>query len=126
LLHRQAGLAVEIRAAARRLRARSEHAALRAAYLAGIALPLQQRLVRETIRDYNAMQIGVFDVLDAKRRHLELACDGVRALRDAWLARHDLHELLAGSLNRGRLGAGSDGAVGADMAAPDGGHSGHR
>ena len=97
--------AVDVRSGARRLRER--YVALRdqAAFIQTEQLPKAERLVRETLRNYNAMQIGVFDVLVAKQQEIEAARSYVETLRDAWLARIDLEELLAGSLNDERVSA---------------------
>jgi len=70
-----------------------------------VELPLHDRLVRETIQNYNAMQIGVFRVLSARAHELDAQRAAVEAARDARLARLDLQELLAGSLARERLDA---------------------
>jgi cobalt-zinc-cadmium efflux system outer membrane protein len=61
--------------------------------------------VRETLRNYNAMQIGVFDVFVAKQQEIEARRSYVGTLRDAWLARIDLEELMAGGLNDERVSA---------------------
>lgn len=102
LLHRHVALAVEIRATARQLRERLIAQTDRATYLREVLTPLEQRLVRETIRDYNAMQVGAFDVIVAKQRHLAAQSEAITVLRDAWRARLDLEELLAGRLNTTR------------------------
>lgn len=96
-------LAVEIRSAARRLRERVISLHDQAQFIRDDELPKAKRLVRETLRNYNAMQIGVFDVLLAKQQEIETTHTYVETLRDAWIARVDLEELLAGSLNDARI-----------------------
>ena len=59
-------------------------------------LPLRERVVEESLRQYNAMNIGVFELLDARRAHLEAEADYVEALRDFWLASADYEHLVAG------------------------------
>lgn len=59
-------------------------------------LPLGERFVEETLRQYNAMAIGVFDLLDARRTHLQAKADYVEALRDFWLAKADYDHLVGG------------------------------
>jgi outer membrane protein TolC len=97
--------AVDVRSGARRLRAR--YVALRdqAEFIRTEELPKAERLVRETLRNYNAMQIGVFGVFAAKQQEIEARRSYVGTLRDAWLARIDLEELMAGSLNDERVSA---------------------
>ncbi|HLU40056.1 MAG TPA: TolC family protein [Planctomycetota bacterium] len=96
-LQREVQLAVEIRAAARLLRDRFVHACERLAFVTGELLPARARFVRETLQNYNAMQIGAFTVFAARRAELLAEREHLEALRDAWLARIDLEELLAGS-----------------------------
>ncbi len=95
--------AVEIRSAARRLRDRWVERRELAAYLTRSLLPLERQRVDETVRNYNAMQIGAFQVLDAQRVQIDVEAQRVRALRDAEVARLDLEELLAGVLDRERV-----------------------
>ncbi len=97
--------AVEVRSAARRLRERFSALHERAAIIRDEQLPKASRLVRETLRNYNAMQIGVFDVFVVRQQEIEAARDHVETLRDAWLARVDIEELHAGSLNEERIAA---------------------
>lgn len=96
-------LAVEVRSAARRFRERFDTLRRRADYLRIVLVPLRARLVRETLQNYNAMQIGAFEVLRVKRDAIEAEHEYLETLRDARLAGLDLQELLAGSLNRERL-----------------------
>jgi cobalt-zinc-cadmium efflux system outer membrane protein len=108
-LHDYTSEAVETRSAARvfreRLLARSE----RAIYLRQVHLPVRARLVQETLQNYNAMQIGAFEVLLAKQQEIQAGREYVETLRDAHLARLDLEELIAGNLNSERLASGDSG-----------------
>ena len=47
---------------------------------------------------YNAMQIGIFQLLRDRERQIETAVAYVEALRDYWLARADLVQLSTGRL----------------------------
>lgn len=116
-LAKERALGVEIDSAARQLHERARSANARATSIREVELPLAARLVRETLRNYNAMQIGVFDVLLARQQQSEAARSYVETLREAWLARMDLEELLAGSLNRARIAA-EPAASGHSSAAP--------
>lgn len=97
-LHEQVQLAVEIRSAARTLRERAALLADRARFLRDVHLPQRAAVLRATVQNYNAMQIGVFDVLAQRRLQLADNREYVTTLRDAHLARLDLQALLAGSL----------------------------
>lgn len=123
----RSALGVEIRSAARTLRLRDEHAAARARFLAATSLPLAHRFTLETLQQYNAMQVGAFDVLAARRREFAVERAAVAARRDAETARLDLSELLAGALRRDRAAAApaADAAEPTDHDAPPGVKKGH-
>ena len=114
-LHEHHALAVEVRSAARRLHTRVTALNAKAAYLGAVNLPLRSRLLRETLQNYNAMQIGAFAVLSARQQELLAVREHLAAQREAWLARLQLEELLAGSFDRAALApvASASGHVGA-------------
>lgn len=60
------------------------------------ALPLRQRELALTQLQYNAMQIGLFQLLTTKQRQVNAQREYLESLRDYWLARTDL-ERAAGS-----------------------------
>ena len=91
-------LGVRIRAQARAVRDRLEGAGDRAMYYREILLPLHERIVNETQLQYNAMQLGPFQLLRAREQQIETAVAYIEALRDYWLARGDLGQLLSGRL----------------------------
>jgi len=93
-------LAVRVRSAARAIDNQVRAASDRALYYRDILLPLHERIVNETQLQYNAMQVGVFELIRARDQQIEAAAGYVQALRDYWLARSDLEELLSGRLPR--------------------------
>lgn len=93
---RYAAQAVGIRAQARALHATLLAARDQAEYYAKVVLPLRQRIVDQTQLQYNAMQVGAFQLLVAKQQQIDAANDYIRALRDYWLARTQLDLLLSG------------------------------
>lgn len=93
-------------AAARQLAARAKAAG-------EVDVPLHSRLVRETVQQYNAMQIGAFDVLAARELELDATRRAERLALAALLARIDLQELLAG-------GRPSDAEHDGERTVPDG------
>lgn len=101
--HEQLG--VEVQSAARRLSRRRAALEARLQHLREVYLPLRERLVREGLQHFNAMQIGAFDVLRAKQLELDARREHAETLRETWLASLDLAELLAGSLHRERVEA---------------------
>ena len=91
-------LGVRIRGRARAARDRLEGASDRASYYRDILLPLHERIVNETQLHYNAMQLGPFRLLRAREQQIQTAVAYVEALRDYWLARADIGQILAGRL----------------------------
>jgi cobalt-zinc-cadmium efflux system outer membrane protein len=97
-----ASLAIRIRGATRSAAARLAVAAKRARFYKQTLLPLKQRVLSETQLHYNAMAVGVFQLLQAKRDAVETERLYVEAVRDYWIARAELDQLMAGRLVRGR------------------------
>lgn len=95
--------AVEIRSLARTFRDRLRALDADAKFSRDVHVPAEQRVVRETLRNYNAMQIGAVDVLRAQGLEIAAERRGVELLSEAWRARLDLEELLAGRANPARL-----------------------
>ena len=91
-------LAVRIRATARAARERLQGAEDQARYYRDIVLPLQERIVNEAQLQYNAMQIGILQLLRDRERQIEAGVAYVEALREYWLARADLAQLASGRL----------------------------
>lgn len=100
---RHAERTVEVESAARRYSARASALARRAKALEATWIPLHARHVEETTRRYRAMQVGPFEVLEARRREIDARREHAETVRDAWLARLDLDELLAGRLDPAHL-----------------------
>ena len=91
-------LGVRVRSTARATRDRLRGSQDRSLYYRDILLPLHERIVAETQLHYNAMQLGVFQLIRAREQQIETAAAYVEALRDYWLARVDLDQLLTGRL----------------------------
>jgi cobalt-zinc-cadmium efflux system outer membrane protein len=99
-------LGVRIRAQARAVRARLEGARDRAMYYRDILLPLHERMVNEAQLQYNAMQLGPFQLLRAREQQIQTAVAYIEALREYWLDRGDLGQVLSGRLpNSGSMPA---------------------
>ena len=94
-------LGVRIRATARAVQDRITGARDRAVYYRDILLPLRERIVNEAQLYYNAMQIGIFQLLRDREQQIETAVGFVDALREYWLARTDLSQLASGRLPNG-------------------------
>ena len=94
-------LGVRLRSTARLVKERVQGAEDRARYSRDIVLPLRERIVRETQLHYNAMQLGVFELLRAREQQIQAALAYVDTLLDYWLARTDLEQLMSGRIPSG-------------------------
>lgn len=61
-------------------------------------LPLQAKLVSETQKQYNAMLIGAFQLLEAKRKQIETGKNYILALKSYWILRTEIESVLNGIL----------------------------
>jgi len=118
---RYAALAVAIRTEVRRARNRMWAARRRALYYRDAVLPLQQRIVEQSQLQYNAMQIGVFQLLQARQAQVSAGREYIETLRDYWVARAELERAVGGRLS-GRAPAEHDHHAKAEPAAQEGAH----
>lgn len=114
-------LAVEVRGAVRVAYTRLTAARQRAEYYQRVVVPLRHTIVEETQKQYNGMFVGGFQLLQAKQAEIEAGRAYIQALRDFWLARAAMDQLLAGRLPRGAA-AGLDASESSPNPANRGGH----
>lgn len=88
---------LDIRSAARETRARLESAWRRARHVQDVLVPARDRVLRETLLHYNAMQVDADALLDAWRARVEADVALADALREAWTARAAVDALLEGA-----------------------------
>jgi outer membrane protein, heavy metal efflux system len=96
--------AVQIRSAVRAARQRVLTTRRIAEHYRDVMLPLSARVVNETQLQYNAMQVGVFQLLSAKERQINAGQEYIRALHDYWVARTELETILQGRVSTGQFG----------------------
>ena len=96
LLERYYGMAVAIRSAAREAANKLESAHARALQYRDTIVPAQRRVTEQTLLQYNAMQVSVFDLLQARRDELDVQLAYVDTVRQYWSAAAELDALLAG------------------------------
>jgi outer membrane protein TolC len=120
LMERYHGMAVDIRSAAREARNRVRSAYLRARQYEQVLVPARRRVMQQTLLQYNAMQLGIFQLLQARRDQLDAELTYVETLREYWTARAALDALLAGARVSVPMAAGSSSFAGGDE--PSGGH----
>jgi cobalt-zinc-cadmium efflux system outer membrane protein len=93
-------LAVELRSGVRAAYQHMLAARQRSQYYRQVVMPLRQTIVQESQKQYNAMQISGFQLLQTRRNEIETAKDYLEAVRDYWLARAELEQILAGRFVR--------------------------
>lgn len=93
-----AALAIKIRAEVRSAHARMQIARARVEHYQSRLLPTQQRRLEQTQRQYNAMQLGPFELIHSRQEQLEALEAQTEALKEYWLARTDLEKALGKEL----------------------------
>jgi cobalt-zinc-cadmium efflux system outer membrane protein len=96
LMERFYGLAVDLRSAAREARNRVTSAHARARQYQDIIVPAERRVTEQTLLQYNAMQIGIFDLVAARRAELDGRLSEIETRREYWSAVAELDALSAG------------------------------
>lgn len=96
LRSRAESTAIGIRSITRSTLNRVDSAGRRARHFAERLVPARQKQLDETVLQYNAMTVGVFQVLQVQRGVTEAALAQVDATLDYWKARAGLDLLLAG------------------------------
>ena len=96
-------LAIDIRSRAREAGHRLQQARARSLHYAQVLLPLRKEITHRTQQHYNAMQVGVFRLLTAKRMETAAGREYLDELRAYWSARAELEQVLNGRLISGRL-----------------------
>ncbi len=62
-------------------------------------IPLRERIVALSLRHYDAMLLGVYQVLLAKQAEVNAYREYIEAVRDYWIARADLERAVGGRLD---------------------------
>ena len=96
---RVAALAVDIRSEARETRGRLNALHQSVRYYEKALLPLQQTIVTETLKFYNGMLLGVYDLLLASQSQIQTGRQYIAANRDFWLAWTELEHVLGGRVS---------------------------
>ncbi len=94
-------LVVNVHAEVRTRLAQMHSARQRALQLRTVVLPLRERVLAETQRHVNAMDLSIFTLLQAKQAAIEAGRMYLDALRDYWIARAELERAAGGSLPAG-------------------------
>lgn len=97
LLERYYGAAVDIRSAAREASNRVDSSYARARQYQTVIVPAQARVTQQTLLQYNAMQAGIYQLLDARREELNAELELVETRREYWTAVAELAAIAAGT-----------------------------
>ena len=116
--------AVRVRSAARSAAVALQNGAARERHLREVLLPLRERITAGSQLEYNAMQMGVFELLLAQQQQILTGQRYIGALRDYWLAHARAEEILNGLLVEPRVTA-SAGPVAGGAQMIDLGAGGH-
>jgi len=115
--------AIEVRSSARRAAYAVESARQRAVYLRDVVVPLRTKVVSETQLHYNAMQLGLPQLLFVQQQQIDAGRRYIDALGEYWLARSGLDQILNGRMvDAGGMMAAGAGAAAMPMQADSGGH----
>lgn len=93
-----AALAIEIRSEARENRMRLEALHRSVKHFEQALLPLQQTIVDETLKFYNGMLLGVYDLLLASQSQVQTGRQYIATSRDFWLAWTELERAVGGRI----------------------------
>jgi cobalt-zinc-cadmium efflux system outer membrane protein len=115
-------LAVRLRSAARTARFRLLSARQRATYYRDVVVPLRERILRQTHLRYNAMFVGVFQLLQAKQLETAAKQRYIEELANYWIARIEMQALLRGTMPAETAVQMGAAAGGMQMGANGGGH----
>lgn len=62
-------------------------------------IPLSGRIVDESLKHYNYMLLGNYQLIQAKQNQIVAQRDYIEALKDYWMARSELERIVGGTLN---------------------------
>lgn len=88
--------AIELRSHSRSAAFQFQAASEQATHARQVLLPLASELLDLSVREWNAMNIGPFELLDARRSQLDAALHDIEARRTLWLAQLQVEHLRRG------------------------------
>ena len=95
------GLAVDVRSTTRTVRQEMITHYRIARHYRDVIVPLSSRISMGTQEQYNAMQIGVFQLMNARQQEIAAGKEYIEALRSYWLTRSTYEVLLRGVMSTG-------------------------
>jgi len=64
-------------------------------------LPQRSRILNQTVLQYNAMQLGAFELMNVRKSELDAEREYIESWRDYWIARTELERAVGGNLVAG-------------------------
>ncbi len=113
--------AIRLRSLARRTRAAWSNADERVRFYTETLLPARAAVLEQTLLQYNAMNVGVFQLLQARRAVIDAARERVEAMFDLWRTTATV-ELIAAGGEPPEMDAPSVGGESMGNGGDDGGH----
>ena len=110
-------LAVDVRADVRSATARVRTARNVVEEYGKVVVPLREKVVRFSQEQYDAMLLGVYQLIQAKQSEFDAYREYIEALRDYWIARSDLERAIGGRIEAATSSI-PGGASGASTVAP--------
>ncbi|MEO7109593.1 MAG: TolC family protein [Polyangiaceae bacterium] len=95
---RKNGLAVNVRSEVREAAGRLAIAREIVARYSNVVLPLHEQIVALSQQEHDAMLLGTYQLLQAKRNEVGAYRELIVAVRDYWIARADLERATGGSI----------------------------
>jgi cobalt-zinc-cadmium efflux system outer membrane protein len=96
--HRLDALAVEVRSQVRIARDRVVLSRKLADGYRSALVPLRERIVALSQQQYDAMLLGVYQLIAAKQNEVDAYREYIEAVRDYWVARSDLERAVGGRI----------------------------
>ena len=96
--HRELALAIDVRSEVRDLVARLQVARVIVENYQRTLVPLRQRVVALSQQQYNAMLLGVYQLLQIRQQEIGAMAEYIDNLREYWTARSDLERVVGGRL----------------------------
>lgn len=94
--HQYTALAIAVRSKARSARFSLLNAFRQSRYLEKMIVPLAEQITHSTLLQHNAMQLGIFHLLSAKRAELEKKIQSIQMQQEYWTSKVILQTLLNG------------------------------
>ncbi len=116
-------LAIDVRADVRSSRSRVLTSRAVVEEYGKVIVPLREKVVRFSQEQYDAMLLGVYQLIQAKQSEFDAYREYIEALRDYWIARSDLERAIGGRVESAGSSPMSNHARGSTVAPPPSTHS---